>query len=196
MTINCILAAGNSSRMGQAKMLLPYKGKPFLQNIIEACSHLKNQQTIVVTGFYHDLIKATINTDRITLLQNTDWEEGMGSSIRSAMQYILQHFPTAQQVFIMVCDQPHISANLLQQMIDSKIKTGNGIVACKYNNTEGTPALFDKKYFTFLAKLQGKEGAKKLLQQFNNDVELIDFPEGAIDIDTPEDYEKLKSSFN
>ena len=79
-------------------------------------------------------------------------------------------------------------------MMAAKESTGKGIVACNYNGTFGTPVLFDKKYFNDLALLQGAAGAKKLVQQFETDVATVSFPAGAMDIDTPEDYEKLLGS--
>jgi molybdenum cofactor cytidylyltransferase len=65
------------------------------------------------------------------------------------------------------------------------------MVACAYDNTIGVPALFDKKYFNDLLSLNGEAGARKLLQQFRDDVAIVDFPGGTADIDTPEDYQKI-----
>ena len=66
------------------------------------------------------------------------------------------------------------------------------MLACTYAGTTGTPVLFDKKYFTPLSLLQGSQGAKKLVQQFIDDSATVDFPLGAIDIDTPDDYSQLR----
>ena len=70
--------------------------------------------------------------------------------------------------------------------------TNKGIIAAAYNDTTGTPVLFDKKYFEQLALLNVQYGAKKLLQQFKDDVAKLPFALGAVDIDTKEDYENLK----
>jgi len=192
MTVCLLLAAGNSSRMGQPKMLLDFKGKTFLQHIIDEVKTLRGASLLVVTGCYHDMLKPVLESQQIPFIKNTLWQEGMGSSIREGIKRLQQHNPDAGNVIVLVCDQPHISAAVLQQMINAKQTTGKGIVACSYDGTTGTPVLFDKKYFSQLSLLQGTSGAKKMIQQFNDDVDTINFPEGAIDIDTPEDYNKLR----
>jgi molybdenum cofactor cytidylyltransferase len=191
MTVCLLLAAGSSSRMGQPKMMLPYNSKTLLQHIIDEVKATKNTTLLIVTGCYHTLIELSLIKQQIPLVKNEQWQAGMGSSIQTGMAYLMQHYPAATNVLIMVCDQPFISANLLQQMMAAKLNTGKGIVACTYIGAIGTPVLFDKKYFNQLLFLQGASGAKKLVQQFEEDVVTINFPAGVMDIDTPADYEKL-----
>ena len=191
MTVCLLLAAGSSSRMGQPKMILPYKDKTFLQHIIDEVKAIKDTTLLIVTGCYHTLIEQSLIQQQIPLIKNDQWQDGMGSSIQTGMAYLMQHYPAATDVFILVCDQPFISATLLQQMMAAKEHTGKGIVACTYTSTIGTPVLFDKKYFNQLLLLQGASGAKKLVQQFEADTATVNFPAGAMDIDTPEDYGKL-----
>ena len=199
-TVCLLLAAGNASRMkdaagGQqhsfAKMLLLFNGKTLLQHIIDEVQQLKDTTLLVVTGCYHDQLKTILATQRIPFVLNEQWEEGMGTSIQRGITHIQQHYSDAGNVIILVCDQPYISAGLLQRMIDTQLQSGQGIVACNYNNTTGPPVLFSKKYFNQLAMLHGPYGAKKLIGQLMDDLTGISFPEGAIDIDTPNDYEQL-----
>ena len=91
----------------------------------------------------------------------------------------------------MVCDQPHITAVLLNKLLAVQKETGKPIVACSYSGVTGTPALFHKSLFPALLSLKGDKGAGKLLQQQTVSVATVPFPEGAIDIDTMEDYKKL-----
>jgi molybdenum cofactor cytidylyltransferase len=199
-TVCLLLAAGSASRMKGSgadqdtfpKMLLPFHGKTLLQHIIDEVQVLKDTALLVVTGCYHDQLKTILATQQIPFVLNEQWEEGMGTSIQKGVIYLQQLYPDADNVIILVCDQPYISDSLLQQMIHTKKQSEKGIVACMYKDTTGTPVLFDKKYFHQLALLQGPYGAKKMVGQFTNDFTGIPFPEGAIDIDTPEDYEQLK----
>ena len=176
------------------KMLLDFNGKTLLQHIIDEVQQLKDISLLVVTGCYHHLLKEILQPQQIPFVQNEQWEEGMGTSIQKGMNYLQEHYSNADSVIILVCDQPYITSGLLQEMIHTKQTSGKGIVACSYNDTMGTPVLFDKKYFTALAMLEGASGAKKMIQQYNEDVASIQFPKGAIDIDTPDDYNKLKTS--
>jgi len=137
------------------------------------------------------LIEQSLARQQIPLIKNEQWQNGMGTSIQTGMAYLLQQYPAATTVLIMVCDQPFISASLLQQMITTKETTGKNIVSCTYSGTFGTPVLFDKKYFNELLLLQGTTGAKKLVNQFKTDLATVNFAAGSIDIDTPEAYEKL-----
>jgi molybdenum cofactor cytidylyltransferase len=191
MTVFLLLAAGSSSRMGQPKMLLPFKSSTMLQHIIDEVKAIKNTTLLIVTGCYHKLIEQSLARQQIPLIKNEQWQNGMGTSIQTGMAYLLQQYPAATTVLIMVCDQPFISASLLQQMITTKETTGKNIVSCTYSGTFGTPVLFDKKYFNELLLLQGTTGAKKLVNQFKTDLAIVNFAAGSIDIDTPEAYEKL-----
>ena len=192
MTVCLLLAAGSSSRIGKPKMLLSFNGKTLLQHTIDEVNKLKHSKLLVVTGCYHSLLKEILVQQQIDFIENQHWEEGMGSSIQKGITYILQHYHNVNSVIILVCDQPYISAALLDELIATKKQTNKGIIASEYHDTTGTPVLFDKKYFEQLALLNGQYGAKKLLQQFKDDVTRVVFSLGEVDIDTKEDYENLK----
>ncbi len=95
------------------------------------------------------------------------------------------------KIIIAVCDQPFVSSAIFKQLYEQQEKTVKHIVASSYADTIGTPALFTQKYFDALMSLQGEEGAKKILKANAEDVATIDFPQGAIDIDTQKDYDNL-----
>jgi len=94
-------------------------------------------------------------------------------------------------VIIAVSDQPFVTATLFSDLIKIVENTSKGIAASSYDNTLGTPVLFQKQYFEHLLNLKGSEGAKKLLKLFKEDVAKVPFPLGRIDIDTKEDYANL-----
>jgi molybdenum cofactor cytidylyltransferase len=91
----------------------------------------------------------------------------------------------------MVCDQPFVTKKHLLCVIAAQKNTAKGIVASSYGGKLGTPALFSRAYFEQLLQLKGDTGARGLLLDFEDDVAAVDFAEGAFDIDTPLDYEKL-----
>ncbi|MFT3679857.1 MAG: nucleotidyltransferase family protein [Ferruginibacter sp.] len=197
MTVCLLLAAGSSSRMDTEdfvktpKMLLLHNGKTLLQHILDEVKKTAAAEPLVVTGCYHKHLEQILQQQHIAFTENKNWQQGMGSSIQAGTQYITTHYPAATEIIILVCDQPHISSSLLQQMMEIKNNTGKGIVACAYDNTTGTPVLFDKKYFELLLQLEGSTGAKKIVQQYMDDCSTVDFPLGNIDIDTPADYYAL-----
>lgn len=185
-----ILAAGSSSRMKQPKMLMDFNGTSFIQHIIQTAKQLPDTTIVVVTGCYHDLLQPVLINERVDIVYNDYWEKGMGSSISAGIRQLSQS--SISNCFVLVCDQPYITATLLTNMLKQKKLTGKGIVACSYQDTFGTPVLFDQRYFNLLMQLDGPTGAKKMVQQFLDDTVMVDFPEGAADIDTPEDYQGLQ----
>lgn len=189
-----ILAAGSSSRLGNPKQLLKYGGKSLLQNAIDAAVSSNASEVVIVLGANAEEISKEIDKSKITTIVNTEWGEGMASSVRSGLNELLLLSPSTDAVILMVCDQPHISSSILNELIIAHQKTTKQIVACNYGDWIGPPALFHKKYFKELMKLSGDTGARKIIQQNMNDMATILFLEGRIDIDTEKDYEELNNS--
>ena len=189
-----ILAAGASTRFGKPKQLLQYRGKTLLAHAINEAGNSNADAVVVVLGKDANLFKKEIDERKIRVAINSSWEEGMASSLRLGMDTLLKDKPYIDAVIFMVCDQPHISSSILNKLIKTQQKTTKQIVTCNYGDSMGPPALLHKKYFEELMKLSGDAGARKIIQKNMNDVATILFPEGNIDIDTEEDYEKLKNS--
>lgn len=93
----------------------------------------------------------------------------------------------------MVCDQPFVSAELIKQIIETYRKTDSLIVASEYSETLGVPALFSSRIFPQLLELKSSGGAKKVIKQFQNETAGVLFEKGKFDIDTPEDFLKLRN---
>jgi molybdenum cofactor cytidylyltransferase len=186
-----ILAAGNSSRLGQPKQLLPFRGSTLLSHVAGEAVRALLQPVVVVTGAYHEKISASLRVQPVTVVYNAGWQTGMGSGIGIGLAQVLAIAPDLRTVIVAVCDQPYISAELFRTLVSTSIGLRKRIVACHYAGIAGTPVLFDQKYFTALTALTGEAGAKQLLKQFPEDVATIPFPEGVIDIDTTGDVEKL-----
>jgi molybdenum cofactor cytidylyltransferase len=190
MTGLIILAAGASSRLGRPKQNLVFQKNTLLQRAVETALASKCRPIIVVLGANADLIETSNLSKDLTIIYNRDWSEGLASSIRVAIREIKKN-DAIHNVVIMLCDQPYVSAALIDSMVIDQQATGKPIVACSYNNTIGVPALFNKSVFAELLLLKGHEGAKKILKEHPDDMVIIPFDKGSIDIDTPEDYIRL-----
>jgi molybdenum cofactor cytidylyltransferase len=185
-----LLAAGASSRMGQPKMFLTYQGKTLLQHTVEVAAGISHP-VFVVAGEHYGAMQAALSTFPVQLIHHEQWQQGIGSSIAAGISGILHAGYAPDAVIITVCDQPFLHTPLLQEMIMVQALSGKSMVACAYSDTLGTPVSFGKKYLAALQGLDGQQGAKRLLQQFPDDVATVAFPMGNVDIDTPEDYERL-----
>ncbi len=184
-----ILAAGGSSRMGTPKQLLLHRGRSFLSYIVEAAIASMCHPIVVVLGANAERLKSEVSAFPVQVVENTRWTEGMSSSIAVGMQALVNQ--NIEGVVITLCDQPFVSTQIINQLIAAYHSTGKSIVACKYAGTLGVPALFSRALFPELMKLDATTGAKYLIKKYSEQVFSVSFPEGAIDIDTPQDYEHL-----
>lgn len=188
-----ILAAGNSSRLGQPKQLLEFKNSSLLQNTINEALLVPNSFVVVVTGSNWELIEKELDLSKTIIAFNEDWETGMASSIVIGLKEVLSQNSDCESCIFAVCDQPFVNHIIFQDLIAERQKTQKGIVAASYAETLGTPVLFHKKYFEIILELKGQQGAKKIINNYTDDTASIAFENGKIDIDTPEDYKKLRS---
>jgi molybdenum cofactor cytidylyltransferase len=191
MTGIIILAAGESKRLGQPKQNLLFRGKTLLQHAIDTALITECRPVVVILGANADQISILPHPE-ITVLQNPDWQEGMASSIRLAVDELINR--QADGVIIMLCDQPFVDSGLLSLLLQTKLHSGKPIAACHYNDTVGVPVLFGKALFGELSLLTGHEGAKKILARYPNDIAAVNFEKGSVDIDTLADYNKLSQN--
>lgn len=184
-----LLAAGASSRLGQSKQMLPVEGVPLLEHAAKTALASGVKDVIVILGANEQPHLNAIQTLPVTTIANHYWKSGIGSSIKSGLNYLIRKSPDTEAVILMVCDQPSLTPQHLRNLIETFNQTKAPIVASQYANTLGVPALFARSFFTNLLMLRDEQGAKKLIEQFQTQVKPVDFPEGSIDIDTQEDYQ-------
>lgn len=185
-----ILAAGSSSRMGRSKQLLEINGEAMLCKCVKIALTANPDNVVVVLGANEKPHREVIEKFPVKIISNHFWKTGMGSSIKTGLNYLLQSGSELEAVIILVCDQPSLSSEHLQRLTDTFTGTQKPIVASAYANSSGVPVLFGRSFFSNLLLLPDDQGAKKLVQQFPERVELVDFPEGADDLDTEEDLQK------
>ena len=186
-----MLAAGSSGRMGSPKQLLPYKNKSLLQYLINESKTSFANSIVVVLGANAAAIQTGLQTETIHITINDEWNEGMASSIRCGINELKKINPAIDAAILMVCDQPFVTAALLNDIITTQQQTNKLIVTSSYDKTNGPPALFHKSIFPELLQLKGDLGARSIVQKYANEVVSVAFPKGNIDIDTAADYEAL-----
>jgi molybdenum cofactor cytidylyltransferase len=185
-----LLAAGSSSRLGRAKQLIEFQGKTLIQKAINEAKKSQADCLVSVLGANAELIQTGFDTSSATFIVNLDWQQGMSSSMQAGLRFLMEK-EAIDQVLLMLCDQPFVNASLLDQLITAKETSGKGIVAAAYSNTLGVPALFEERYFEELLQLTGSEGAKKVIFNHQAEVHALDFPLGAVDLDTEEDVSQF-----
>ncbi len=186
-----ILAAGESKRFGKPKQLLEFQEKTLLKRITETALETENK-TIVVLGANANKIIGEVKDLTVEIVVNKYWQNGMSSSIKTGLEKLLEIQAGLENVILLLCDQPFVNKETILNLIEIQTKTQKSIVACKYENTIGVPALFRREMFDRLLSLKGESGAKNLILENSKNLATISAPEAAFDIDTTEDFEALK----
>ena len=198
-----ILAAGEASRMGQAKQLLKLNDKTLLEICLAKAVALKAKTIITVLGAHFAQTQPVVETfknehpgEPVRWVKNPGWATGMGSSIQAVVRKTLEISPSVSSMLILLADQPLVSTSQLEELISFFEDTHKAIAAASYGDTFGVPAIFDATMFEALLKLEGKTGAKKVMKQYQSELAKFPLPEAAFDVDTPEEFEKIKAIAN
>ncbi len=173
--------------MGEPKQLLRVGASTLVRHTAEQAIAADVAKTIVVLGAEAEAVRAELRDLPVELIENARWSEGMGRSIAAGVESATD----CAAVVILTCDQPHVSAAIINRLIAEQEATGKPIVASAYGGTLGVPALFAREFFEALRQLAPNEGAKRLFVEHRKSVSSVDFAEGAVDLDTPPDYERF-----
>jgi len=189
-TAAVILAAGASSRMGSPKPVLRYGGVSLLRRAALAALDAGCEPVVVVMGAHAELSRRELHALAVREVTNAEWRTGMASSLRTGVLHVAAH-PGPETLIVRLCDQPHVGANVLRNLMAAHASTGKPIVACGYGGTRGVPALFARAVWPECTSVAGRAGAKQIIEKDCSRVHVAQFPEGDIDIDTPADLARL-----
>jgi molybdenum cofactor cytidylyltransferase len=183
-----ILAAGGSSRFGQPKQLLSWNGQPLIRHIAKIALRVGLMPVVVVVGAAASEVISAIKDLPLRIVNNPEWITGLSSSIKMGIQSLPKEIGGA--VFLQA-DQPQIPDSLIRGLVEVHQTSLNPIIAPLVDGQRGNPVLFDKRTFIDLISLEGDMGGKVLFTHFP--VQWLNWHDAnlLIDIDTPEDYEKL-----
>jgi molybdenum cofactor cytidylyltransferase len=187
-----ILAAGASSRLGEAKQLLRFNGETLLRRSAKIALASNCRPVVVVLGARADIFRKELDGLDVEIAENVEWEKGMSGSINVGLQKMLKVNAQINGALLLVCDQPFLTVQIINRIIEKYVESKTLIVACQYAETFGVPALFDKSLFPQLKNLKAKGGAKKLIEQLRDQTTVVSFPDGVFDVDTPDDFLKLQ----
>lgn len=184
-----ILSAGESSRMGRPKALLPIDGETFIEKIIGALKKTSVGRIIVILGHNADEIKRRIEPLPVEILHNPDYKLGQLSSLQVALRR-LEKEADCDGVLVHLVDHPYLDAKLVETLIERFLTSGKLIVVPRYKGKRGHPVIFSRRLFAELLSAPMEQGAKAVVNAHRGDTLEIDTEnEGiALDIDTPELY--------
>ena len=159
-----VLAAGASRRLGYPKQLVQFEGETLIRRAARIASEV-GDAIVVTTRAFADAVRD------VCVVINDEADEGIASSIRAGVA------ACDGDVLLMLCDQPHVTADHLGALRDAPI------VATGYAETIGVPAFFARQFRDELLALRGDVGAKKVIEAHRDVVKVVAFEAAAVDID-------------
>lgn len=188
-----VLAAGRSQRMGTQKLLLPLGKQSVLARVVDALSRTSLHPTIVVVGRDAALIRQSLRDYRVLYTVNPDPEGDMLSSVRCGLRAIPK---SCKGALVALGDHPAIQSAWIEQMLRLFHEDRGQLVVPVYRGRRGHPILISAQLFDEVLSEYDGVGLRGLLQAHQERVSLmeVDSPGVLEDLDTPEDYQRQRSS--
>lgn len=184
-----VLAAGSASRFGSQKLLAPFHGAALVRRTVENVVASQVSDTVVVLGRDSDGVRDALAGLPVRFVTNPDFERGLSTSVRAGVEAI---DPSATAAIIVLGDQPGVTADIIDRLIEEGRRSGRPIAVPEYAGTRGNPVWFDATVFGELQTIEGDQGARAVIARDPARVATISFPfEMPADVDTPDDYARL-----
>ena len=179
-----ILAAGRSTRLGQAKQLVQWRGASLLQHAVDtACA--TTPRVLLALGADADALWRSLRVPPgLERVDVHDCGDGMSSSLRAVLARA-DADPALERLLVMLVDQYAVDTAWLRNLLTLADAHPRRMVASRYGGVRGVPALFPRTAFAALAALRGDRGARALLRDEPDPIDYI-APHPPGDVDTPE----------
>lgn len=186
-----ILSAGESSRMGRPKALLPIEGQNFIERIVGALTQSQAGRLVVVLGHNADEMRRQIEHLPIDIVINTEYKNGQLSSLQAAIRHIEKE-NRCDGMLVHLVDHPYIDRRLVDLMIQRFYETKKLIVVPRHQQKRGHPVIFSRELFQELLNAPVDQGAKAVVNAHRQETLEIEWQDEGItlDIDTPELYRR------
>jgi CTP:molybdopterin cytidylyltransferase MocA/xanthine/CO dehydrogenase XdhC/CoxF family maturation factor len=181
-----VLAAGTSSRMGRNKLIETVHGKALVRHAADAALASRLDPVLVVTGHEAAKIGAALNGAPATLVHNSDYRQGLSTSLRSGIAAVPE---SCDGAMVLLGDMPGISPALIDKLIAAfDPAAGRAICVATAHGHRGHPVLWSRAFFKEIAALSGDKGARELLEAHAGQSTEIEAGDDAplTDIDTQE----------
>jgi molybdenum cofactor cytidylyltransferase len=187
-----ILAAGESKRMGQPKMLLPWGEGTVLTHVISVFQDSGLTDILVVTGGARDEVGRLVSKQNVKIVHNSEFTSGgMLSSIQCGLRALMRQ---TQGALIGLGDQPQVREGSVRMVCEAFKETKSNIVVPSYQMKRGHPWLVARPLWEELLKIKSPRSPRDFLNKHRHEIHYVnvDDPNILADLDTPEDYKKWR----
>ncbi|WP_045300057.1 nucleotidyltransferase family protein [Saccharothrix sp. ST-888] len=189
-----VLAAGGGRRLGgRPKALIEHRGRPLIEHALAVVRAGGCTGTVAVLGAAAAQVRATAEVGDCRLVDNPDWESGMGSSLRAGLAALP---PGADAVLVMLVDTPGVTPSAVARLLAAH-RSGAELAAAAYGGRRGHPVLIGARHFAEAAAgATGDAGARALLAAHAAEIVLVECADVAVadDLDTPADLARWNAS--
>jgi molybdenum cofactor cytidylyltransferase len=179
-----VLAAGGSSRLGEPKQLLPYRGRTLLDASLDTARDCGFDQLLVTLGGAAEQVRARVDLTGAEIVENREYGTGCSSSIVTALARVDER---ADGLVLLLGDQPGVTAAAVLALVGAA--AGRPLGVCRYDDGRGHPLWLGRAVFAELAELHGDKGVWKVLESGRYPVrEVVVEGPGPLDVDDRDDY--------
>lgn len=185
-----ILAAGESKRMGQPKMLLPWENRTVIEHVVTTFLKAGIEDIVVVTGGAHEQVERAVEQYPVRKIHNPNYATGeMLSSIQCGIREMPEQ---AQAVLIGLGDQPQVQQKSVRAIYDTYKATASSLIVPSFRRKRGHPWLVARPLWDELLTLKPHRTPRDFLNDHPDEIQYVNVDNATIlaDLDTPEDYRK------
>lgn len=188
-----ILAAGEASRFGSPKQLLKWRAEPFVRVVSQTALRAGLSPVVVVTGAHAEQVEAAVHDLNVRIVRNENWKTGQGSSIREGVRSLPDMCGGA---IFLLADQPQVGTSILHALKEKHAEGLYPIIPPMIFDRRANPVLFDRVTFPDLMDIEGDMGGRAVFHKHR--VEYLPWHDEnlLLDVDTPEQYQRLISNKN
>jgi molybdenum cofactor cytidylyltransferase len=192
MIAGLILAAGESRRMGRDKALLAYRGRTFLETIIDHLHAAGIEKVTVVLGHHAETIQATIDLGAVRVVVNHAYQRGQTSSLQLGLTALAADSPDG--IVLCLVDHPAVSGEVIRTLKERFESACAPVLIPTHQAQRGHPVVISKVLFPELLSLQSEEPANMVIRKHRDATQFVEVADPGIllDVDDPATYKRLE----
>lgn len=190
-----VLAAGTSTRMGRNKLFMELEGETLVRRTVRRVAKAGVDPLIVVLGHEADRVREALDGVGFQAVLNAEYERGVNSSLRAGIHAASE--TAAQAAIIVLADMPFVTTEMIAMLVEIYRRGDAPLVISDYDGVNAPPMLYDRSLFPELAASEGQGCGKHVVKRHRHEAAAASWPsEALIDLDAPEDYDRVKASLD